>query len=154
MRIDQLLDEDDEEGAAQLAARMLQLNPNDNHGFRSLLMNRWLRAGDVQAALSLSRNYPDDTTVDLRYGEALAHYKLGDLARASAALAEAIDTNRYVLEYLADDRVKQPELSPHGVRPGGRDEAWLYAQEARDLWRADPAVLSWLKAAGKGTNRR
>jgi tetratricopeptide (TPR) repeat protein len=153
MRIDQLLDEDDEEAAARLMARVLQLNPNDNHGFRSILMNYRMRTGDLQAALSLSRNYPHDTMVELRYGEALACYKLGELAQASAALAEAIDANRYVPEYLANERATQPKLSPYGVAPGGRDEAWLYAQEAGDLWRADPAVLSWLKAS-KGVKKR
>jgi tetratricopeptide (TPR) repeat protein len=153
-RIDQLLDEDDDEDAARLMQRILQLNPNDNHGFRSLLINYWLRLGDAQAALSVSRNYPDDVTVDVRYGEALAYYKLGDFARASAALTKAIHTNRYVPDYLSKDRAKQPKLSPHGVTVGGRDEAWFYAEDARDLWRDDPAVLGWLKSAVKGTKGR
>jgi hypothetical protein len=54
---------------------------------------------------------------------------------------------------VANERATQPKLSPYGVAPGGRDEAWLYAQEAGDLWRADPAVLSWLKAS-KGVKKR
>lgn len=153
-RIDRLFDEDDDEGAVRLMARMLQLNPNDNHGFRGILMNYRLSAGDAHAALALSRDYPDDGMVELRYGEALAHYKLGDFEHASASLAQAIGTNRYVPEYLTDPRATQPKLEPYGVRPGGRDEAWLYAQEAADLWREDAAVLGWLKTASRGTKRR
>jgi hypothetical protein len=92
--------------------------------------------------------------VELRYGEALAYYRLGDFERASASLAQAIDGNRYVPEYLIDPRATQPKLEPYGVRLGGRDEAWLYAQEAADLWRGDAAVLGWLKTASRRTERR
>src|SRR5690606_655191 len=49
-----------------LMAWIIRLNPDDNHGYRTLLAQRWLREEQPEAALALMNRYPD------RIGPALA----------------------------------------------------------------------------------
>ena len=152
-RVYRLLDLGEEQAAAELMRTLLRLNPGDNHGLRQLLVNYLLRSGDPQGALTLIAAYPRDWSVELRYGEVLAHYRLGNLEEAQCALAAALEANAYVPKYLAQEQPRQPKLSSYGVTPGGRDEAWDYWSEMGDLWRSDPQVLQWLERAARQCKR-
>ena len=67
----------DTEEAQGLAERMLALNPNDNHGVRSLVIKGYLAEGRNEDALALAARYADDMHPDLPYGKALALFRLG-----------------------------------------------------------------------------
>lgn len=135
----------DAPSALPLAQRLLRLNPNDNHGFRSLVMNGLLAKGDDAAALDLAATYPDDTLVDMRFGRALALFRSKQLEAATLALREAIGESPKVPRYLIPEEVRQPKLSTMGISAGGADEAWYYREEARELWEQTPGALEWLK---------
>ncbi len=148
-RLSQLLRDAGEEDAGRaLANRVLQLNPTDNQGMRSIVMNDLLSLGRNDEALALAGRYPDDFLAETLYGAALARFRRGD-PDADEALRTAIERLPEVPRYLLKPGLKAPKLLPAGVQVGGRDQAWLYAQDARMLWRETPGALDWLRALKK-----
>ncbi|KXX65605.1 SEC-C domain-containing protein [Marichromatium gracile] len=137
--------EDEQEGATATLEALLRLNPQDNHGVRAELMNHYLRVGLDERALALAARFPDDLLADLAYGEVLALYRLGRQERARQALGRAMHRLPRIPHYLTRKRIKRPQLDPHGITPGGEDQAWLYREAMRDVWAAEPGILAWLK---------
>ncbi|WP_242519162.1 SEC-C domain-containing protein [Halochromatium roseum] len=134
-----------EEAAAAVVERLLALNPQDNHGARAELMNHYLRARSDQQALELVRRFPNDLLADLAYGEVLALYRLGHQEHAARALNSAVDRLPRIPRFLLRKRIKRPVLDDAGFTPGGEDQAWLYREAMRDVWEAEPGLLSWMK---------
>lgn len=139
------IQEGEPQGAIATLETLLRLNPQDNHGARAELMNLYLRDGEDERALALARRFPDDLLADLAYGEVLALYRLGREARARVVLNTALRRLPRIPGYLIRKRIKQPRLNPLGMTPGGDDQAWLYREEMRDVWLAEPGILAWLK---------
>ena len=50
------------------------------------------------------------------------------------------------IKMLLQDHPRQPKLSEHRYRIGGKDEAWLYYEEYRHLW-LQQGALEWLRLA-------
>ncbi len=128
---------DQDWGSASQLQRLgwyLQLNPRDNHGWRAVLVNELLQAGQDVAALALIARYADDSFPELRYGEALALHRLGDRGRAVTALAKARALLPLVFDYLVRERVRRPALRDDSYSFGGKDQAWLYREAMRDTW--------------------
>lgn len=139
------MQEGEPKAAIDTLETLLRLNPQDNHGARAELMNLYLRDGEDERALALARRFPDDLLADLAYGEVLALYRLGREERARLVLNTAIRRLPRIPGYLTRKRIKQPRLNPLGMTPGGDDQAWLYREEMRDVWLAEPGILAWLK---------
>ncbi len=135
----------EQDGAMNTLETLLRLNPNDNHGARAELMNLYLRHGKDERALVLAHRFPNDLLADLVYGEVLALYRLGREDRARSVLNSAMRRLPRIPGYLTRKRIKQPRLNPLGITPGGDDQAWLYREEMRDVWAAEPGILDWLK---------
>lgn len=131
--------------ARELLQRMLALNPGDNHGLRYRLATDLLHDRDDAGCLQLAARYPDDVSPELRFNEALAHYRLGQAKSAIAALRRAHELNPAVVRFLLPARVRKPKLSERGVSLGGDDQAWLYRDSMRALWRDSPGALEWAK---------
>lgn len=123
----------------------LALNPQDNHGVRSLLMDMLLRAGEDREALALCAAYPDDMQVEIAFGAVLAHFRLGDTEAATEALRQAHDINAHVVGMLRRARVRQPEIGEFGISMGGKEEAWLYREGMRDVWVTTDGLLAWAR---------
>ncbi|MDO3377953.1 SEC-C metal-binding domain-containing protein [Geoalkalibacter halelectricus] len=131
--------------AERLALEMIRLNPHDNHGLRSELMNDLLRRGENEKALELARCYPDDLFAETRYGMLLALYRLGRLHSAQDVAEQAVEKLPLVARFLVRARAKKPKTSGYGISVGGEDQAWLYREEMRDAWQETPGALDWLK---------
>ena len=144
------LDRAEDERAAVWMRTLLGLNPNDNHGFRALLINHLLRTNDLDAALELIARYPDDRMVELAYGAILTYLRRGEENLAEQALQRALDCNENVPSYLIKERVTRPRMQAETLMAGGRDEAWAYREDARDVWVATPGALEWLRRATRG----
>jgi tetratricopeptide (TPR) repeat protein len=140
--------------ATAWARRLLALNPNDNHGFRSVVVNQLLVDGDYTGVLELAGKYPNDVQVEVPYGRVLAHYCLQCLEEAQDALYAAMEDFPKVVHYLTAKRVRAPKLSPVGVQYGGDDQAWLYREAMRDLWLETPGAIDWLKRTAKRPSER
>lgn len=137
-----------------LMERILALNPGDNHGFRSLVINDLLRKGEDAKALALAEQYPDDMHADIAYGRVLALYRLGRTEEAEAALCQAVEFLPKVVRHLAADQIRKPRIDPTGIRLGGDDQAWLYREAMRDIWQAASDILPWLEKSAKRCKRK
>ena len=131
--------------AIEYAQQLLALNPMDNHGVRSLVMNHLLEQDKNEEAIELAERYPGDMNPDLPFGLALAHYRLGEIDTAEEILEEAMSTLPKVVPMLLKKSVRKPKLSEHGLRIGGDDQAWYYRETARELWLRTPGAMAWLK---------
>ncbi len=138
---------DQETMAMAIFRYLLTLNPGDNHGFRTVVINELLRQNDNESAVTLAGQYPDDIHADIAYGRALALYRLKDEKEARLALDTAMDRLPKVVRYLIRKRIRQPKLSAQGISIGGDDQAWIYREDMRDVWEETPGALAWLKAA-------
>ncbi|GAB6041998.1 SEC-C metal-binding domain-containing protein [Endothiovibrio diazotrophicus] len=135
----------DREAERALLERLLELNPNDNHGHRVRLIDQRLAEGDDEAALAIAERYPEDPQVDISYGRALALFRLGWREEAGRALEAAVEASPLVAEYLLAKRVRKPRIDHFGVTLGGPDEAWLYRDAMRKVWTGTTGALAWLK---------
>jgi len=122
----------DEADAMAWARRLLALNPDDNHGFRGMIVNQMLIDGDDAGVLEIAGNYPRDIQPEIPYGRVLSLYRLHRLEEAQDAL-----------------RVRTPKLDPKGVLYGGDDQAWFYRDAMRDVWMETAGAIDWLKQAAK-----
>ena len=127
------------------------LNPNDNQGFRTALLRRYLELGRHADALAFADLHPDDFAA-MRYSRALALFALGRRGEATTALSDAVAAYPKLLAWLLKPNPKAPRLSPLGIRVGGNDEAWIYRREHLDLWQRLGA-LDWARAIA-ATRRR
>lgn len=140
--------------AMEWAKKLLEFNPNDNHGFRSIIVNQVLREGDSYGALNIAEDYPDDTQPDIAYGRVIALFRLSRQDEALEALLAAMEFTPKVPRYLTAKRIRKPKLDPMGVRLGGDDQAWLYREEMRDVWLETPGAIDWLKSATRNSVER
>lgn len=142
------LQRQDTDAAMALAERLLELNPNDNHGFRQLLINHHLRTGDDHAALALIDRYPEDASPEFMLGQALALYRTGRRDEADEVLADAITMMPTATDMLWRKRVRQPPTT-EWVTVGSEEEGWQYRQEMRPVWETTPGALDWLRRMTK-----
>ena len=135
--------------AAAVYEEILRLNPNDNHGHRTWLINYALRKGDDARALALADQYPDDALVDILFGRGLALWRLGRRPEAEQALGAAAEYRLNVVEALVAPHLPEPTLTPGLVTLGGEDEAWIYREDMRDVWESTPEALDYLRGLPK-----
>ncbi|OIO71047.1 MAG: hypothetical protein AUJ57_07615 [Zetaproteobacteria bacterium CG1_02_53_45] len=139
-----------EKEALELREWLLRLNPNDNQGMRSEVVNSYLRLGRNDDVVALCEHYPEDFDVSINFGHALALFRLGREHAANKRLIEAIQQSPHIPDALLRKRMKEPtNLYPGYTSVGGEDEAWSYRQCARDLWEKTPGALDWLKRGAK-----
>ncbi len=132
--------------AVSTAERLLELNRDDNHGVRFMLMNEYLRAGSDEKALALAQQYPDDLAPETRFGAVLALVRLRRLPEAERALRNACSDLPKTAQYLLATRIRRPRIVQGRIELGGDDQAWLYRDEMRTVWRQSPGALEWLRA--------
>ena len=140
--------------AAAVYEEILGIDPNDNHGHRSWLIDHYLHKGDDTRALALADEYPDDAFVETLFGRGLALWRLGRQAEAEVALAAAAADRPRVVAALLAREMKPPEIHPDRVTVGGEDEAWLYRESMRETWLAAPDALEFLRRAPTPAPRR
>lgn len=125
---------------------LLQLNPGDNHGWRSLLMDLLLQEGRDSEAVALSERYPDDTLPEILYGRVLALHRLKDRVAAREAMDLALDHLPKVAAFLTGRRRARPKQEfPGLVMMGGDEQAYLYAAMMREVWQDSPGALDLVR---------
>ncbi|MBI5036435.1 tetratricopeptide repeat protein [Candidatus Micrarchaeota archaeon] len=123
-------------------ADMLRLNPDDNQGIRYVLLLCLLEDNRNQEAGDLLKQY-DDCMADWAYSKALWAFRTQDEKKAAKILEQAIETNRFVPDYLLGKK-KPPTHPPEYISPGEPDEAVCYADAALQVWKTTPGALEWL----------
>jgi len=132
--------------AVNTAERLMELNRDDPHGLRFILVNEYLRTGCDSKALSLAERYPHDLAPETRFGVVLALVRLQRLSEAERALHMARSDLPKTAQYLLPVRVRRPKLRQGTIVAGGDDQAWLYRDEMRAVWQQTPGALEWLRA--------
>jgi hypothetical protein len=128
---------------------LLRLNPHDNQGVRYSLIPLLVSLKRLKEAGPLLKQYTGDDGVWVVYSRALMHFKQrgGDTKVARAALAEAVASNRHVIDYLLDPNFNAKLPTPGYYSPGGKDEAYCYAQDWRQDWHKTRGAIAWLIAS-------
>lgn len=137
-----------EEAYLQQAERLLRLNPNDNHGIRHELSTAYLTLQQPDKALALAERYPDDVMCILPLNSLLALYQTNQQPKAAQYLQKIAPRFEIALDMLLAKAPRQPQMSEHGMRLGGKDEAWLYRETTHNLWKSSGGLV-WLKQAIK-----
>lgn len=120
-----------------------QLNPHDNHGFRTRVVGGLLERGQATEAVEIAASYPDDLA-DMQYTQALALHMAGMEAEArDAALSALRDYPKVGKTLLATSPRKPRKGGRDGYTLGSDEEAWLYREEFLPLWEKLGA-LTWL----------
>ena len=135
----------DLEQARTHAELLLALNPGDNHGMRTSLMNIYLRAGQDEAAVELASRYEDDMFAELPYGRVLALVRMGRMDAASEAARLAVNRLPEVRRYLMRERAREPRMDPRGVALGSKEQAWIYRDEMHDVWVGEPEAMALIR---------
>ena len=142
-------------GRKRLINWYLAINPNDNHGFRTMAVDDLLIEGNDQAALDLIARYPDDHQhAELLYGGVLALYRLNRRGEALTRLLKAGEKLPLVFEYLLKEKVRKPRLQEGRIAIGGKDQAWLYRESMRDTWLNTEGMAEWLRGASGHIRRK
>ncbi len=135
----------DDEGAEPLMRWMLALNPNDNHGWRDLLVQRCLETDRAAEALQWLDRYPDDMP-PAGHNRALALFTLGQRAAAEQALRSAhAESPRMVAALLPDLLDQPPDEGGPGIAVGGEMQAFYYRAALRPIW-VRSGALGWLRS--------
>jgi len=138
----------DDARICETAGRVLALNPDDNHGFRLLLVNSFLRRAMNAEAAALVDRYAEDPSLEMQGAAVILALRRDDLPAATLLLQKFIQSNAYVLDYLLRPSAPAPRRSRGaGVPFGSREDAWEYCEAARDLWAATPGAVEWLRRA-------
>ena len=135
----------DNERARAHAELLLALNPGDNHGMRTSLMNLYLRTGQDEAAVALASRFEDDMFAELPYGRVLALVRMGRRNEASEAARHAVNALPEVRRYLMRERARQPRIDPYSVAVGSKEQAWIYRDEMRDVWVGVPEAMALIR---------
>ena len=134
----------DHEGAELLIRWMLALNPNDNHGWRDLLVQRCLETGRAEEALQWLDRYPDDIA-PAGHNRALALFVLGQPAQAEQVVRGEHAGAPNMVAALLPDVLDQPEdEGGPGLVAGGAMEAFYYREATRPTW-VRSGALAWLR---------
>ena len=135
----------DQDAAEPLMRLALGLNPNDNHGWRDLLVQHCLQTERAGEALLWLERYPDDMP-PAGHNRALALFMLGEREKAEAAVRTAHEESARIVDGLLADLLDQPadEGGP-GIVMGGALEAFYYRSEMRPIW-VRSGALDWLRA--------
>lgn len=132
------------EAAAEYRA-LLELNPNDNQGARSSLLDLLLDMGDDDGAVGLLRQYKEEASAEWLYTGALVLFRRrGAGGKADRRLGKALQQNKFVPAYLLGQK-RLPARRPTLMGWGDEAEAQEYAGRYLNLWRRTPGALDWLK---------
>ena len=150
-RIDASLDSldsaDDEREVDRLQAWLLELNPNDNHGYRDPLMKSHLLSGDIEHALALAARYPEGAG-DMSFDLALALFRAGRRDEAAEAWRRGAESTPLIAATLLAARPRAPQADDRADDRyevfGGPEHAWRYRMQMREVWTASGA-LAWAK---------
>ena len=126
---------------------ILDLNPEDIHGVRFVLVSCYIEMGfynDLETLLN-SRFFEKDTTADWLYTRALLSFiKHRGSYKSAEILLKALESNSFVPSYLSGLGAVPPEL-PHIVSAGSEEEAMCYASDFKEVWHHVPHALQWLQ---------
>lgn len=127
-----------------------QLNPHDNHGFRTRVVAGLVERGQAAEAVVIAARYPDEPA-DMKYTQALALHVAGREVQARDVALFALSEYPKVGKTLLAASPRKPRKDGReGYTLGSDEEAWLYREEFLPLWEKLGA-LTWLAELARKT---
>jgi len=124
---------------------MLKLNPNDNQGMRYVLAAKLLELKLDDELADLLTSYEGECGAFLLWTKALlAFRRSGDNPWSREALAEALESNQFVPDYLLK-RKHLDDLISDDVGVGDASEAIWCVAETISAWENTNGSLDWLE---------
>lgn len=125
---------------------ILDMNPNDNQGVRSLVINCYLTLKRPLDVLRIVESYKDDTSAEVLYGKVLALFQLERLKEAGKALDDAVKFLPRVATELAKKQHRKPKGMSMGlIACGGADEAYYYWKENGNHWKNTFGAIEFIR---------
>jgi tetratricopeptide (TPR) repeat protein len=132
--------------AAEIFSRLVAINPNDNLGARYILMQCYLDMAEWEAAISLCKQYPEDSSPDIAYSKVVALFQAGQDAEALMSLTSAIHCSPSIAAELVKSKHTRPRSEFSGrMTIGGEDEAFDYWERNRSHWSSNKKSHKALK---------
>ncbi|EFA6850633.1 tetratricopeptide repeat protein [Escherichia coli] len=131
--------------AIMLIEKILDYNPEDNHGARWLLGPELLRTGAHEQARHILQEHADEFS-PYWYELGLLHFLNGELVKAATAFRRGFAANTYIAEILCGNLHPFPLAVWHNFS-GGPDTAEDYYATYSPLWGQYPEALlfvNWL----------
>jgi tetratricopeptide (TPR) repeat protein len=130
--------------AAERFQEMLRLNPGDNQGARTSLVNLLIALDRDAEAEALADRYEEDSWALMAFPRALLAFRReGDSLEARRCLKKALQANRFVPGLLLGSRTAKPPAGYY--RPGDENEAGIYLNLSCETWENTPGALDWLQ---------
>ncbi len=131
-----------------------QHDRDDHQNLREYLLillleeRRDQEAAEVLATVAETRDFANEFWPWL---DTLTQFRLhGNSPAAAAALTRARRINRYVADYLFDDRARR-QCEVDEIAPGRRGDAQVASYTMYPLWAQTEGALAWLKSSPKAT---
>ncbi|MCK4548169.1 MAG: hypothetical protein KAW17_12100 [Candidatus Eisenbacteria sp.] len=123
---------------------MLRFDPMDNQGIRYLMATCLADLGWDDRLEDLLKQFKDDRSAPWAYSAALVAFRReGDTDSSRALLAEALEANSHVPDFMLDRR-KLPAQSPALIGYGDESEAIVFTADFVSGWKKTPGALEWL----------
>jgi tetratricopeptide (TPR) repeat protein len=142
--------------AVEIYKLNLAFNPEDHQGIRYLLLEIFFAIKDYKKAEELLHQYPDDFTIEFKFGIVAVHILNNDLKLAEQHLAEAVQSNSFFI----DEVIKTKHIKPlayripgeptfdAGIPAGSVQEAYSYWESNKNLYQ-NKKIISYFKTAVK-----
>ncbi|MGC8638131.1 MAG: tetratricopeptide repeat protein [Athalassotoga sp.] len=140
----------DVEKALSIFNDILVLNPDDNQGIRSLVVECNFALKKPDEVLKVCQKYSDDTMGEILYGYPLAFFQLGKKDKAEKKMKEAIGYLPLIAKELIKTRHSKPK-SIYGsyLEMGGADEAYVYWERSGIFWKNTEGALEFVRESVK-----
>lgn len=155
-----LLSAGDRDGAVAVFKRLLALNPDDNQGIRTLLLQVAAETGDYGSCRILLADYAEDGSIEFVATGLLIDLAVKRKIDFKAHFETITASNPHLLPLLATAAKSNrwPRATPADyVTWGGKDAAALYLHQFKAAWQRNPKFLaSFLEAylADKSKDRK
>ncbi len=140
------------EEAVDHLSEMLALNPNDNQGVRYSLLAHLTELGQDASAAALVEQYKEEHSAFWAWTRVLLTFRRGGDRSARKLIAEAIEVNQHVRDYLCGERAIPRRMPPY-YGMGDRNEAIMYGRDYLPAWRATEGAVEWLRVTVPTTKK-
>lgn len=136
--------QDNLKNAFALSKMLLDVNPGDNVGARSIAFDCAMELGDYQTIWKYtSGDWSDTTCPDILYGRSLAGFVLRKRT-VDKVLETAIYNRPLVAKALLHNEIANPFKENTLITSGGADEALIYRDNHHTQWAKAEGALEWL----------
>lgn len=131
--------------AVQIATHALRICPNDNIGFRFLLLEWLAHLGRWNEAMVVARGFADRGRCETAMMAGLIFFARDERSEAEHWINEAHSANPHVVSEMLRVRPRKFSEPEFGVAWRSPEEAAAFVLRTHGLWRSVPGAIDFLK---------